>query len=146
VAGVLVIVDTVADLIWAGRIGVHAIAGLGVGQTYIMLVMTARLGLDAGMRAMIARAVGARMLSYANHVLLQSFTVALNTSGSTVAPMIVTLAIMWTIDLPLAYALSRATPLGEFGVPGAMVPGSTLRLALYAWYFGRGRWPRTGVI
>lgn len=72
--GFLSVVDQLADLIWAGRLGYQAIAGLGVAQTYIMMVMTARMGLDAGTRSMIARAVGARQVHYANHVLLQSLS------------------------------------------------------------------------
>ena len=72
--GMLGVVDQVADLIWAGRIGFQAIAGLGVAQSYLMMVITARMGLDAGMRSMISRAVGAGETVYANHVLLQSLT------------------------------------------------------------------------
>ena len=72
--GFLGAVDQIADLIWAGRLGFQAIAGLGVAQTYILMLMTARMGLDAGMRSMIARAVGARHIRYANHVLLQGLT------------------------------------------------------------------------
>ena len=72
--GFLGAVDQIADLIWAGRLGFQAIAGLGVAQTYILMLMTARMGLDAGMRSMIARAAGARQMRYANHVLLQGLT------------------------------------------------------------------------
>ena len=42
-----------------------------------MLMMTARMGLDAGMRSMISRAVGARHVSRANHVMLQALTLSL---------------------------------------------------------------------
>ncbi len=70
--GALTVVDQVADLIWAGRLGYQAIAGLGVGQILIMVAMTARMGLESGMRAMISRAIGARQVRYANHVLQQS--------------------------------------------------------------------------
>ena len=63
------IIDQLADLFWAGRIGYKAIAGLGVSQTYILMLMSARMGLDAGMRAMISRAVGAGDNKYANHIL-----------------------------------------------------------------------------
>ena len=73
----LSVVDQLADLIWAGRIGFQAIAGLGVAQTFLMLLMTARMGLDAGMRSMISRAVGARKIAHANHVLLQSLTLTM---------------------------------------------------------------------
>ena len=72
--GFLGVADQIADLVWAGRIGFHAIAGLGAAQAYLSTIMMARMGLDSSMRSMIARAVGARRISYANHVLLQSFT------------------------------------------------------------------------
>ena len=71
--GFLGVIDQVADLVWAGRIGFHAIAGLGASQAYLSTIMMARMGLDSSMRSMIARAVGARRIPYANHVLAQSF-------------------------------------------------------------------------
>lgn len=70
----LSVVDQLADLVWAGRLGFQALAGLGVAQTFLMMLMTARMGLDAGMRSMISRAVGARQIGYANHVMLQAIT------------------------------------------------------------------------
>ena len=70
----LSVIDQLADLIWAGRIGFQAIAGLGLAQPFLMMLITARVGLDAGMRSMISRAVGARKIAHANHVLLQSLT------------------------------------------------------------------------
>ena len=70
----LSVVDQLADLVWAGRLGFQALAGLGVAQTFLMMLMTARMGLDAGMRSMISRAVGAREIGYANHVMLQAIT------------------------------------------------------------------------
>ena len=72
--GFLGVVDQVADLVWAGRLGFHAIAGLGAAQAYLSTIMMARMGLDSSMRALIARAVGARRNDYANHVLIQSLT------------------------------------------------------------------------
>jgi Na+-driven multidrug efflux pump len=74
------------------------------------------------------------------------FTHAFNTLGATLAPMVVTLTAMWGIEIPLAFALSNLTPLGPTGVPWAIVAGATLRLAMFAWYFGRGTWLRTGEI
>ena len=70
--GALTVIDQVADLIWAGRLGYQAIAGLGVAQIVIMVAMTARMGLESSMRATISRAIGARQVRYANHVLYQS--------------------------------------------------------------------------
>ncbi len=72
--GFLGVVDQVADLVWAGRLGFHAIAGLGAAQAYLSTIMMARMGLDSSMRSLIARAVGARQIAQANHILMQSLT------------------------------------------------------------------------
>ena len=75
IEGILNVVDQMADLFWAGRfVGARAIAGLGVAQNYTHMVMTGRIGLDMGMQAMIARAIGAGRVDLANHVALQAFT------------------------------------------------------------------------
>ena len=97
----LSVVDQLADLIWAGRIGFQAIAGLGVAQTFLMMLMTARMGLDAGMRSMISRAVGAREIGYANHVMLQAITL---TTGYSI--VLVTLGLILTDPLLRLMGLS----------------------------------------
>lgn len=97
----LSVVDQLADLVWAGRIGFQALAGLGVAQTFLMLLMTARMGLDAGMRSMISRAVGARQIAYANHVTLQAIT--LTTAYSIV---LVTIGLIFTEPLLRLMGLS----------------------------------------
>ena len=98
----LSVVDQLADLIWAGRLGFQAIAGLGVAQTFLMLLMTARMGLDASMRSMISRAVGARDVVYANHVLLQALTL---TTGYSI--------LLVTVGVILTYPALRALGLSE---------------------------------
>ena len=75
IEGVLNVVDQMMDLFWAGRgFGIRAIAGLGVAHTYMMLLMQGRMGLDMGMQAMIARAIGMGDRRLANHAALQAFT------------------------------------------------------------------------
>ncbi len=98
----LSVIDQVADLFWAGRIGFQAIAGLGVAQSFLMMLITARMGLDAGMRSMISRAVGARKIAHANHVLLQSLT--LTTAYS---------VLMVVVGLALAEPLIRLMGVGD---------------------------------
>lgn len=100
--GMLGVVDQVADLIWAGRIGFHAIAGLGVAQSYLMLVITARMGLDAGMRSMIARAVGAGDIARANHVMLQSLTLT-----TVIAFLVITVGLLFTEPMLRVVGLSE---------------------------------------
>jgi putative MATE family efflux protein len=70
------VVDQLADLVWAGRLGTRAVAGLGVAQTYVQVAGSARMGLDTAMRALVARAVGAGDIARANHVALQAFTLS----------------------------------------------------------------------
>ncbi len=74
------------------------------------------------------------------------FVNALNTAGETVVPMVVTIALTWSVEVPLAFALSRFTPLDHMGVPWAIVAGIALRFAVLAVYTARGGWLRTGVI
>ncbi len=92
VSGSLTTLDTILDLIWAGRgFGTRAIAGLGAAQSWSQLVMTARMGLDTSTRAMVARAVGAGDMPLANHVAVQSF----NLSGG-VSIFVAALGILFT--------------------------------------------------
>lgn len=58
----------------------------------------------------------------------------------------VTLATMWGMNVPLAHTLSDVTSLGQFGAPGAAVAGTTVRLAIFAWYFTTGRRLKTGIL
>ena len=81
----LSVVDQLLDVYWAAKVALEALAGLGIGQTFLMMLMTARMGLDAGMRSMISRAVGARRMGYANHVMLQSITLTMAYSVALVA-------------------------------------------------------------
>lgn len=85
-------------------------------------------------------------VGYFSITAVQVFTHAFNTSGETVAPMLITVGALWLFEIPLALALSNLTSLGQFGVPWAIVAGSTLRLTVLAWYFGRGSWLRTGTL
>lgn len=103
VEGFLGVLDQIADLIWAGRIGFQAIAGLGVAQSYLMMVITARMGLDAGMRSMISRAVGVGNITYANHVLLQSLTLT-----TFIAVIVISLGMILTDPMLRVLGLSES--------------------------------------
>ena len=77
---------------------------------------------------------------------VQVLTQAFNTSGATLAPMIITLSTVWLVEIPLAFSLANLTALGEFGVPWAIVIGMSVRPVGFLWYYARGRWLRTGMI
>jgi len=63
------------DMIWVGRLGVASVAGVGVAGMIVMLMNSMRMGLYTGLRAMVARFVGAGDNENANHVAQQAFVV-----------------------------------------------------------------------
>ena len=77
---------------------------------------------------------------------VQIFTQAFNTSGSTFAPMVITVATMWAVEIPLTFILANFTSLGHLGIPAAIVGGMALRLVVFTWYYFRGTWLRTGLM
>ena len=76
VGNIVMILGFTVDLIWVGKLGSVAIAGVGIGGIAIMLVITAIMGLMMGMRAMVARFIGAGDVSGANHVARQGFVIS----------------------------------------------------------------------
>jgi len=63
-------------MIWVGKLGAASIAGVGVAGIVVMLVMSAKMGLVTGARAMVARFIGADDAESANHVARQGFAVS----------------------------------------------------------------------
>ncbi len=61
-------------------------------------------------------------------------------AGDTVPNMIVSLAVVWLIQLPLAYYLSKSTTLGVLGIRWAMVISTVTAAIAYTLYFISGRW------
>jgi len=65
------------DLIWIGKLGPAPLAGVGVATMLVMMVNSARMGLQNGTRAMIARFVGAGDTEGANRVAQQAFVISI---------------------------------------------------------------------
>ncbi|MFC2039126.1 MATE family efflux transporter [Chloroflexota bacterium] len=63
------------DMIWVGRLGAAAIAGVGVSGMAVMLINSLMMSLNMGSRAMIARFMGAGNIEGANKVAQQSFII-----------------------------------------------------------------------
>jgi len=61
-------------------------------------------------------------------------------SGDTLPPMLITLAMLWMVQLPLAFLLSRFTSLGVYGVRWAIVISFIVGAIAYITYFWGGRW------
>ena len=68
------------DMIWVGRLGPAAIAGVGAAGMGMMIIMPAMMGLTMGTRAMIARSIGSGDEAGANHVARQAFALGLGFS------------------------------------------------------------------
>ena len=64
------------DMIWVGRLGSASIAGVGIAGMAVMLVNSAMMGLNMGLRAMIARFVGEGDMEGANHAARQAFIIS----------------------------------------------------------------------
>ncbi|MEE8413678.1 MAG: MATE family efflux transporter [Dehalococcoidales bacterium] len=63
------------DMIWIGKLGSAAIAGVGIAGMAVMTVNALMMGLFTGLRAMIARFIGAGNTDDANHVMQQAFVI-----------------------------------------------------------------------
>ncbi len=68
------------DMIWVGRLGPDAIAGVGVSGIAVMLAQSGLMGLFQGLRAMVARYIGAGEEEKANHVAQQAIVVGVVSS------------------------------------------------------------------
>jgi len=77
----LFVVSQVVDMIWIGRLGSTAVAGAGMANIVTMLVMAADFGMIAGVRALIARFVGAKEPENASHVAAQAYLISLTWGG-----------------------------------------------------------------
>ncbi len=76
VGGSLDMLGPTIDMIWVGRLGVASIAGVGVAGMVVMLVQSMMMGLYMGLRAMVARFIGAGDAKEANHVAQQALVVS----------------------------------------------------------------------
>ncbi|OGO37227.1 MAG: hypothetical protein A2147_01580 [Chloroflexi bacterium RBG_16_57_8] len=63
------------DMIWVGRLGPDAIAGVGVSGIAVMLAQSGLMGLFQGLRSMVSRFIGARDEKQANHVAQQAVVI-----------------------------------------------------------------------
>lgn len=66
----------IIDMIWVGKLGAAAIAGVGISTMAVQLINSFMMGLTMGMRAMVARFVGAGDPDSANHAARQTFIIS----------------------------------------------------------------------
>ncbi len=75
VSNSLNMIGPTVDMIWVGRLGAADIAAVGVAGIAVMLVQAALMGLFMGLRAMVARFIGAGDEDNANRVAQQALVV-----------------------------------------------------------------------
>jgi putative MATE family efflux protein len=65
----------IIDMIWIGKLGLAEIGGVGVSGIIVSLVNSLIMGLFTGLRALVARFVGAGDKEQANHIAQQAFVI-----------------------------------------------------------------------
>jgi putative MATE family efflux protein len=96
---------------------------------------------DPGLVAIAAPYVRIASLGFAVYAFSMVLQSCISGAGDTVPPMVIGLLIIWAIQVPLGWLLSR-TGLGVFGVRWAVVIGVALSTVAYVIYFRSGRWKR----
>lgn len=71
----LMMLGPTIDMIWVGKLGPTAIAAVGVSGVIVMLAQSAMMGLTNGMRALIARSIGAKDIETANRAAQQAVVI-----------------------------------------------------------------------
>jgi putative MATE family efflux protein len=73
------------------------------------------------------------------------FQQCISGSGDTLIPMLVSIGVMWLVQIPLAYYLPQKTDLGVYGIRWAIAVGSIISAIAYTSYYRTGRWKRKEV-
>jgi len=76
ISSLLLHIGPVVDMIWVGKLGAAAVAGVGVSGIVVQVANAARGGLQTGTRAMISRFVGAGDKQGANIVAQQTVIIS----------------------------------------------------------------------
>jgi len=77
ISSTIMMLGPAVDMIWIGKLGPASIAGVGISAMVVMVINSLMMGLFMGLRAMVARFVGAGDYKSANHVAQQAFVVSI---------------------------------------------------------------------
>jgi putative MATE family efflux protein len=69
----------------------------------------------------------------------------LSGAGDTLSPMVISILMIWVVQMPLAFLLPEISDLGMYGVRWAIVAGMVVGAIAYISYFRMGRWKRKKV-
>lgn len=76
ISSTIMMLGPTIDMIWVGSLGTAAIAGVGVAGMAVMVINSARMGLNTGAIALLARAIGAGDEDGAIHAAQQAFVIS----------------------------------------------------------------------
>lgn len=76
----ITVIGPTIDMIWVGKLGSASVAGVGVAGMAVMAVNALQIGLFTGLRALVARFVGAGDTESANHVAQQALVIGISLS------------------------------------------------------------------
>ncbi len=76
ITGTITTLGPTIDMIWVGKLGAASVAGVGISGMIVQVMNAARMGLQMGTRAMVARFVGAGDKQGANNVGQQTFVIS----------------------------------------------------------------------
>jgi len=76
ISSTIMMLGPIIDMVWVGSLGQAAIAGVGVAGMAVMVINSARMGLNTGAIAVLARAAGAGNEAEANHAAQQAFVIS----------------------------------------------------------------------
>lgn len=72
------------DMMWVGKLGATSVAAVGVAGIALQLIMSLMVGLSAGVKAVVARRVGASDIPGANHAAQQSYVISAFLAGAVI--------------------------------------------------------------
>jgi putative MATE family efflux protein len=75
VSTTIMMLGPIIDMIWIGKLGSADMAGVGISGIVVSLINSLIMGLFTGLRAMVARFVGAGDKEQANHIAQQAFVI-----------------------------------------------------------------------
>ena len=76
VTNILTMLGPTIDMVWVGKLGAASVAGVGAAGIAVQLTVTSTMGLSVGLRALIARFIGAKDIPGANHVAQQGLLIS----------------------------------------------------------------------
>ncbi len=76
VSTMVMMIGPIIDMIWIGKLGLAEIGGVGISGIIVSLINSLIMGLFTGLRALVARFVGAGDKEKANHVAQQAFVIS----------------------------------------------------------------------